>query len=78
MSMSGRSAGVKTPHTSATCHFCGEWPATLYVNLSEKHGKRVCETCVENGTVIRSENGVYVVNPELTAPEPPADPAESQ
>lgn len=49
------------------CYFCGEWPACLYKDSRMKHGPRVCEVCVENGLVIRQEDGVYVMNPALTA-----------
>lgn len=56
--------------TSATCYFCGRWPATLYRDITEKHRARVCEFCVEEGRVIKGEDGVYVMNPEpLADPE---------
>ena len=54
------------------CHFCGEWPATLYKDIERKNSTpRVCETCVAVGRAVLVD-GIYVTNPE-----PPADPAES-
>jgi hypothetical protein len=62
----------KVASRAAFCTFCGNWPATLYVDLDHKTSSpRVCETCVENGRVILVDR-VYVTNPEL-----PADPEES-
>lgn len=56
----------KAPGTK-TCMFCGRWPACLYRDINEKHGERVCEACLEEGTVIKGEDGVYVMNPERLA-----------
>ena len=70
--MAPRPVTAKESRKSATCYFCGRWPACLYKDINEKHGPRVCEMCVAEGSVIKGEDGVYVTNPE-----PPADPAES-
>lgn len=60
-------AVVSRPGTkTASCFFCGGWPACLYKNLEEKHSHRVCETCVENKTVVKID-GIYVMNPEQPA-----------
>lgn len=73
-----RAMGVlKQPTTAAVCYFCGEWPACLYKNIGEKHSHRVCENCVAAGRVIKNADGIYVVNPDFTPPELPAEPAGS-
>ena len=56
----------RTTQSGIVCYFCGRWPAALYRVLEEKHGPRVCEFCVEEGSVVKI-NGVYVINPELPA-----------
>lgn len=53
--------------TGKTCVFCGRWPATLYRDITEKHRDRVCEFCVEDGLVVKGEDGIYVTNPARLA-----------
>ena len=71
MSLNNR-AVAHTPSRGITCMFCGRWPATLYRDLNEKIGPRVCEFCIEEGRVVRNANGIYV-----SRPEEPAQPAGS-
>jgi hypothetical protein len=67
-----RTTNTNVPSKSAFCHFCGAWPATLYMDIKQKTSTpRVCETCVEVNRVVLVD-GVYVTNPEL-----PADPVGS-
>lgn len=57
-----------SPVRSMFCHFCGEWPATLYGDIENKTTSfRLCEPCVETGRVIKDANGLYITNPELPA-----------
>ena len=70
--MAARSVSSAEKRRSNTCYFCGRWPATLYKDITEKHSHRVCEFCVEEGRVVKGEDGIYITNPE-----PPADPEGS-
>jgi hypothetical protein len=74
--MNKHGAHPGSPRTIAICYFCGDWPACLYKDITEKHRDRVCENCVAKGIAVKNTAGIYVMNPELraeTAESPDSD-----